>query len=60
MGRRSDRTGIARLQRMAALPARIGLTRSGDARALLGGNSPAPKAAAARRMKILGRVRRFL
>jgi len=40
---------------MAALPARVGLARSGDARALLGGNCPAPKAAAARLMKILGR-----
>jgi hypothetical protein len=56
MGRRSDRARIARLQRMAALPARIGLARSGDARALLGGNSPAQKAADARRMIILGRT----
>jgi hypothetical protein len=60
MGRRSDRARIARLQRMAALPARIGLARSGDARALLGGNSPAQKAADARRMIILGRIRRIL
>src|SRR5262245_31428442 len=52
MGRRSDRARIARIQRIAALPARIGLARSGDARALLGGNSPAQKAAVARRMKI--------
>jgi hypothetical protein len=45
---------------MAALPARIGLARSGDARALLGGNSSAQKAADARRMIILGRIRRIL
>ena len=55
MGRRSDRARIARLQRMAALPTRIGLARSGDARALLGGNSPAQKAADAPLMIILGR-----